>query len=158
MQPAARADPSVLAVYHTGVTVSSLERSLQFYRDLLGLEVVGTRTAREPYIQRLVDAPGATLEIALLRVPGSPHFLELLEYVDVERAPAQARPRDPGAGHLCFFVRDLAGLCARLQAAGFVLLSEPQTATAGRNAGASIVYVRDPDSFWVELMEDPNYV
>jgi hypothetical protein len=38
-----------------------------------------------------------------------------------------------------------------------VALSEQQTATAGRNAGASIVYVRDPDSFWVELMEDPNY-
>jgi catechol 2,3-dioxygenase-like lactoylglutathione lyase family enzyme len=89
MQPAARADPSVLAVYHTGVTVSSLDRSLQFYRDLLGLEleVVGTRTARQPYIQRLVDAPGATLEIALLRAPGSPHLRELLEYVDVERAP-----------------------------------------------------------------------
>ena len=59
--------------------------------------------------------------------------------------------------HVGFFVRDLAGLSARLKAAGCAALSEPQTATAGRNAGASIVYVRDPDGFWVELMEDPKH-
>ena len=157
MPPDEQAHHSALAVYHTGVTVSSLDRSLAFYRDLLGFEIVGTRTAREPYIQRLVDAPGATLQIALLRVPGSPHLLELLEYVGVERREAAARPRDPAAAHLCLFVRDLAGLYSRLQAAGRAVLSEPQTATAGRNAGASIVYVRDPDGFWVELMEDPKY-
>ena len=74
MDAAEQAQASLLAVYHTGVTVSSLDRSLAFYRDLLGLEVVGTRTAHEPYIQRLVDAPGATLHIALLELLEDPHY------------------------------------------------------------------------------------
>ena len=155
--PGNEPEPAVLAVYHTGVTVTNLERSLRFYRDLLGLEVVATRTAREPYILRLVDAPQATLEIALLRVPGGQHLVELLEYVNIERAPVTSRPRDPGTAHLCFYVRNLAGMYSRLMSAGIEALSEPLTATAGRNAGATIVYVRDPDGFWVELIDDPNH-
>src|ERR671936_2301037 len=123
-------------VYHTGFTVARLERSLAFYRNLLGLEVVATRTAQEPYIQRLVGAPGATLRIAYLRVPGQTHLLELIEYVNVERTPIAGQPRDPGVGHVCFFVANLAELFGRLRAAGVQTQSEPVVATAGRNAGA----------------------
>ena len=146
----------LVGAYHTGVTVADLSRSLAFYRDLLGLEVLAERCAREAYIQQLVGAPGATLNIVHLRIPNTTHVLELIEYADVERSPVAGRPPDPGVGHICFYVADIEALYTQLRTAGVEIIAEPVTATAGRNAGARIAYARDPDGFWVELMEDPR--
>jgi catechol 2,3-dioxygenase-like lactoylglutathione lyase family enzyme len=44
----------ITAAHHTGFTVRSIERSLAFYRDLLGLEVVFRWNPRAPYIAELV--------------------------------------------------------------------------------------------------------
>jgi glyoxylase I family protein len=155
LETAERRSP-VLRAYHTGITVADLGRALGFYRDLLGLEVLAERVASEPYIQRLVDAPGGTLHLVHMRIPGTEHILELIEYRGVERRPAAGWPRDPGQGHICLFVEGLDDLCARLREAGISTIADPVTATAGRNAGTRIVYARDPDGFWVELMEEPT--
>jgi lactoylglutathione lyase len=69
--------------HHTGFTVSSLERSLAFYRDLLGLEVVFRWNPQAPYLGELVGYPDVDLHAAILRIPGSDTFLELLEYRNV---------------------------------------------------------------------------
>src|SRR5207245_1803245 len=95
----------VAAVFHTGLTVSDLDRSIAFYRDLLGLELVTQWESAQPYLRTVVGFPEAELRIALLRLPGaaagvSGHHLELLEY----RAPRGARgdPRtcNPGNAHV----------------------------------------------------------
>jgi catechol 2,3-dioxygenase-like lactoylglutathione lyase family enzyme len=80
---------AVAGIFHTGLTVSDLDRSIAFYRDLLGLELVTRWDSAQPYLRRIVGFPDAELSIALLRVPGvasgvSGHHIELLEY----RAPA----------------------------------------------------------------------
>ena len=38
------------SVYHTGFTVSDIERSLAFYRDVLGLRLVKRQTGTAPYL------------------------------------------------------------------------------------------------------------
>src|SRR4051812_10350028 len=88
-------------VHHTGFTVESIDRSLGFYRDLLGMEIVFERLACEDFVQKLVDAPGVALKILHLRIPGTTHILELLEYQQVERSALSGRPRDPGVAHIC---------------------------------------------------------
>jgi lactoylglutathione lyase len=145
----------VVGAYHSGITVADLERSLDFYRDLLGLEVIAERLACEDYIQRLTDAAGGCLKLVHLRVPNSDYLIELLEYQGVERAAVGGRPRDPGQGHVCFIVSDLDALCQAIRDRGQRVIADPVTAIAGRNAGFRIVYAQDPDGFWVELMEPP---
>jgi len=72
---------AIVGPRHAGITVSDLDRSLAFYRDLLGLELRWRRLYEEPEIRRIVGVPEATgLEIAMLRVPGSDFEVELLEY------------------------------------------------------------------------------
>ncbi|HEY3079054.1 MAG TPA: VOC family protein [Chloroflexota bacterium] len=139
--------------FHTGFTVSNLERSLAFYRDLLGLEVVVQFVPAE-YFARVVGFPGARARIAFLRVPGDTHRLELLEY-EPQGEPTPRETNRPGNGHICFYVDDLPAMHRQLSAAGVTFVSEPVPITAGPNQGAQAVYARDPDGFAVELVQPP---
>ena len=80
---------------HAGITVSDLDRSLEFYCGLLGLELLWRRLCEERGPE-IVGVPEATaLDIAMLRIPGSDVEVELLEYRGLEqiRAHASVAPR-----------------------------------------------------------------
>ena len=143
------------SVYHTGFTVSDIERSLTFYRDVLGLELVKRQTGTAPYLARVTGFAGVRLEIALLQPADGGSMLELLQYVS-HPAPATDRATNrPGNGHLCFKVDAVRGACAELRRRGVTLVSEPTEITAGAHAGGWAVYLRDPDGFTVELYQGP---
>lgn len=148
----------VLVIHHAGVTVGDMDASLRFYRDGLGLEVTLDAIRDAPYLHATLAVPFTDLRYVILRVPGTEGgaLVELLEYRGAERFPAAARPSDPGSGHLCLQVADARALHARLVAMGYRSRApEVQAITAGANAGGWIVYVADPDGYWVELLERP---
>jgi catechol 2,3-dioxygenase-like lactoylglutathione lyase family enzyme len=64
-------------LHHTGYTVDDLERSLSFYRDLLGMELVAAQEKRGGYLASIVGYPDAYVRMAHLRFPGGEHMLEL---------------------------------------------------------------------------------
>src|SRR3978361_731799 len=132
---------------HAGITVSDLDRSLDFYVGTLGLELLWRRLYEEREIARIVGVPEATsFDIAMLRVPGGDLEVELLEYKGVERRDASSRPCDFGAGHFAFFVEGIDGLYAALAARGVRFRSEgPVEMSAGPNRGAKSLYSLDPD-------------
>lgn len=144
---------TVVGVHHTAFQVADLERSLAFYRDLLGCELVWQRVNREEYVRRIVGYPDAELHQALVRFPGSDHCLELIDYRGVERAPVDTSPPNPGTAHVCLLVRDLRRLYDRLVAHGVGAVGEPVLVTSGPNEGRLAVYMIDPDGFRVELLE-----
>ncbi len=148
--------PGVVGVHHTSFTVADLDRSLEFFRDRLGLEVVGTREIRDDYFGRIVGLPGCRVRAALLRVPGSAHHLELFEYLAPRGDACRPRPCDPGSAHLALLVDDLPGLYERLCAEGVAFVSEPVRVDAGPNAGAWAAYLRDPNGVLVELFQPPR--
>ncbi|HEV8635369.1 MAG TPA: VOC family protein [Chloroflexota bacterium] len=144
---------AVQRAFHTGFTVANMERSLAFYRDLLGLEVTAQWVGTAEYLGRVVGFPGARIKLAFLRAPGDAHRLELLEY---ESHPGEPTPREtnrPGNGHICFYVDDVWATYRELSRAGVPFVSEPVPITAGVNEGAQAVYARDPDGFTVELFQ-----
>jgi catechol 2,3-dioxygenase-like lactoylglutathione lyase family enzyme len=141
------------SMYHVGFTVSDIERSIEFYRDALGLSLYRRQQGTAEYIGRITGFPGARLEIALLRLPDGSGMLELLQYVS---HPAPATPREtnrPGNGHLCFKVTDIHAAAAELRQRGATLISDPVEVTAGIHQGAWGLYLRDPDGFTVELFQ-----
>jgi catechol 2,3-dioxygenase-like lactoylglutathione lyase family enzyme len=143
-------------VYHTGFTVSDIERSLTFYRDLLGLKVIKRQTGTAPYLATVTGFEGVRLEIAHLQPAAGGSMLELLQYVSHPAPPTDRATNRPGNGHLCFKVDDLRSACAELRRRGVTLVSEPVEITAGAHAGGSAVYLRDPDGFTVELYQGPS--
>ncbi|MEE8331696.1 MAG: VOC family protein [Acidimicrobiia bacterium] len=144
---------SITNAHHTGFQVADLDRSLAFYRDLLGFELVFRWNPQDPYIGKLVGYPDVDLHSAILRQPNSEVFLELLEYRNVERTPVDTSNANPGTAHVAFFVDDLDELYAELVAKGVDSDSEPVTPTMGPNQGGRVVYMIDPDGFRVELIE-----
>jgi catechol 2,3-dioxygenase-like lactoylglutathione lyase family enzyme len=149
---------AVTGARHAGVTVSDLDRSLEFYVGKLGLELLWRRLYEEREIAQIVGIPEATaFDIAMLRAPGGDLEVELLEYKGVERKDASSRPCDFGAGHFAFFVDDIAGLYADLSARGVRFRSDgPVEMRAGANRGAKSLYSLDPDGYVIEFTERPR--
>jgi catechol 2,3-dioxygenase-like lactoylglutathione lyase family enzyme len=144
-------------IHHTGFTVRDLERSIAFYRDLLGMAVVSCRAeATAPYLAQVTGYEKVRLRIALLRpAPACAGLLELIEYVEPAGVPVDTRTLNPGTAHLCVVTDDLAGLHRRLSDAGVPCCSEPVPLPTGPNAGGWSVYCTDPDGITVELFQPP---
>jgi len=145
-------------VFHTGLTVSDLDRSIAFYRDLLGFELVTQWDSAQPYLRTIVGFPEAELRIALLRLPGgtagaSGHHVELLEYKAPRGARGDPRTCNPGNAHIAFMVEDLDQAYAELRAKGVRFKSAPVEITHGRNRGGKAVYFLDPDDITLEFIQ-----
>jgi catechol 2,3-dioxygenase-like lactoylglutathione lyase family enzyme len=147
----------VAGIFHTGLTVSDLDRSIAFYRDALGLELVNQWDSAQPYLRRIVGFADAELRIALLRVPGvaaaSGHHIELLEYRAPRGTRGDARTCNPGNVHVSFVVDDLDRVYGELSARGVRFKSPPVAIDHGRNRGAKAVYLLDPDDITLELVQ-----
>lgn len=144
---------SVTGFFHGGITVSEMDRALVFYRDGLGLEQEFDRILDAPYLKAVLGLEFDHIRAVYLRIPGG-GFVELLEYVGIERLPAISRPCDYGAGHLCLYVDDVAGVHARMAGLGFHARSvNVVDITAGPNQGARSCYMIDPDGYAVELFQ-----
>src|SRR5687768_2408529 len=146
---------TIAGARHAGVTVSDLDRSLEFYCGRLGLELLWRRLYEEPEIMRIVGVPEATgLDIAMLAVPGGDFQVELIEYRGCERHSGSARPCDYGTGHFCFFVTGIEALYAELRERGVSFRSDgPVEMSAGANRGGKSLYSLDPDGYVIELHE-----
>jgi lactoylglutathione lyase len=143
----------VTGANHTGVQVSNLDRSIAFYRDMLGCELVTQWVRNEPYIGTVTGYPGATLRIAVLKVRNSETLIELAEYQGVERSPVDPATANPGTGHLALNVENLLSFYKALREQGVRTVSEPVTPTVGPNKGGKVVYILDPDGVRIELIE-----
>ncbi|HSB42310.1 MAG TPA: VOC family protein [Methylomirabilota bacterium] len=147
----------VTGILHTGLTVSDLDRSIAFYRDLLGLELIAQWDSSRPYLRTVVGYPDAELRIALLRLPGAAgavgHHIELLEYRRPRGTRGDANTYNPGNGHVAFMVDDLEAIYTALKGRGVRFKSAPVDITHGRNAGGRAVYFFDPDDITLEMIQ-----
>jgi catechol 2,3-dioxygenase-like lactoylglutathione lyase family enzyme len=146
----------VIALEHVAIQVSDIERSMRFYQEHLGFELVFRVSRSEPYVQRVVGYhPDVTLEIAELSIPGTDVRLEIIEYRNVERTPIDPATANPGTMHFSLFVDDLMEIYERLSGAAVAFVSEPQHSDAGHLKGGIVVYMKDPDGIRVELVQRP---
>jgi len=145
--------PTILHPHHTGIQVADLERSIRFYRDILGFELVFQWNPRAEYIRTVVGYPEADIHAAVLRMPGADMYLEILEYRNVEKAAVDTRTANPGTAHMAFFTDDCDGLYRELTAKGVPSVSEPVTPSIGPNKGGRAVYMIDPDGIRVEFIQ-----
>jgi catechol 2,3-dioxygenase-like lactoylglutathione lyase family enzyme len=144
----------ITGVHHLSLSCSDAERSLAFYRDLFGMEVVSDReTEAGGFVERVTGIDGARVRIVHLHGHGL--NLELLEYKAPRGAPKAREPNDAGSAHLCFVTDDIESDLARLAQAGAPLLSRggPVTVSGGPNDGGRCAYVEDPDGNAVELVQ-----
>ncbi len=143
----------IISADHTGITVSNLERSLQFWQNVLGFELSHTAHQTGELAKEITGVEGAEIKLAVVRAPGD-HKIELLEYLaPPDSKCAYLRPCDVGSVHVALLVEDLDAVLAQIAASGWEAAGKPQTLKTGPNAGKRVVYVRDPDGATIELMQ-----
>jgi len=131
--------------------VQNMDKSLEFYRDVLGFEVA----VNQPFspnlaIAKLGNTLGGQSRYAALKVPGSGIGVELIEYKDIERKPQHPHFYDPGAANMILRVRDLDAVFAKLQKFGATVITAAGKPVTINNT-IHVVFVQDPDGFVVEL-------
>lgn len=141
-------------LHHVGVTVSDLERSLAWYREVFGLVPDVDETGSGPDLCATVQVPDVNLRFAFLHVGNT--RIELLQYVTPAGSPFDMRNNDVGAAHICLVVDDVQASYDRLTAAGFAFNAPPLHLHDGVMAGHTIVYLRDPEGIQLELMQEPS--
>ncbi len=132
--------------HHVGITVTDLERAVEFYTEVFDLSVVADFSVGGEAFEIGVDVPDATGNFAHLDADGI--RVELVEY-DPQGDPAHAdRVHQPGAKHLGLAVENLDDFYRALPEQ-VETLSEPQTT----ESGTRICFVRDPEGNLIEVLE-----
>jgi catechol 2,3-dioxygenase-like lactoylglutathione lyase family enzyme len=147
----------VSRIHHVGITVSDMERSLAFYRDLLGLRVLADTRLTRPEIATLLGTDEIDLRVVDLDTKDG-RILELLQYSAPRGRHVDYTSRDAGSGHVAFAVDDLDRIREGIDATGGSVISRDVVAAAdteGLFARARLLYVRDPDGMILELVELP---
>ncbi len=143
---------------HTGFVVSDMERSLAFYRDLLGLKEERNNILEGEFISQLVGYPNARLHIVYLGVGDVRHSVELIQYLNPspEASLVPSERNSIGATHLGVIVDDLDSFYEELSTKGVRFVSRPAVRAGAVYPFASKgCYLQDPDGNWLELLERP---
>jgi lactoylglutathione lyase len=116
--------------------VGNLERSLAFYRDLLGMRLLRRR-----------DYPDGRFTLAFVGYGDEDRstVIELTHNWDTERYDLGT-----GFGHVALGVEDVYKACADLKARGARVVREPGPMKHG---GSEIAFVEDPDGYRIELIQ-----
>jgi catechol 2,3-dioxygenase-like lactoylglutathione lyase family enzyme len=136
-----------LGIDHTAIVVSDTEASLRFYRDLLGLQVVGTSENYGAEQEHLNNVFGAHLRITSLRGLHGPG-VEFLEYIAPRTGrhfPAASQPNDLWYWEINIRVPEPATFEELLRKSSYPSISSrviELDAALGWRAG---IVVRDPD-------------
>jgi catechol 2,3-dioxygenase-like lactoylglutathione lyase family enzyme len=142
----------ITQVRHVGVVVKDLEKSLYFYKDLLGLKIRKEMEEEGAYIDIVLGLKKVLLKTVKLAPPPGGAGVELLYYV----APASAQ-RTPCAineraiTHFALTIEGLDQEYGRLLGQGVKFISPPQVSLDG---GAKVAFCQDPDGNYIELTEE----
>lgn len=139
------------AVRHVGIVVEDLERSLRFYRDVLGLTVRSSALESGPFIDHLLSLRGVAVRTCKLGVGEGGAMIELLAF---ENPPASPRRdisvRTPGPTHVALTVTDVSAISRAIREGGGKLIGDPRQSPDGKVVAC---YAQDPEGNLLELVE-----
>lgn len=146
-----------LGIDHSAISVRDTETSLVFYRDVLGLTVMGDSVNHGTEQEHLANVFGARVHITGLRPQGEGSGIEFLEYL----APTTGRPFPPQAraNDLLYWqtrlvVDNLQGIAERLRNGKYAFLSSGIVILPNRALGFTKgLLVRGPDGHAMMLVE-----
>ena len=129
-----------MRLLHTMLRVADLQRSIDFYTHVIGMNLLRTTDRPEQKYTLAFVGFGAgnadgNAEIELTYNHGVDHY-EL----------------GTAFGHLAVAVENVADTCARIRAAGGTVTREPGPVKGGTTV---IAFVEDPDRYKIELIERP---
>jgi catechol 2,3-dioxygenase-like lactoylglutathione lyase family enzyme len=145
---------STKSLSHAIHAVDDLDTTLAFYRDVFGING-DARDFANAAVPLLTNAPGVTLRMSMVGLPGGTRF-EFTHFKGLERKAGQAKYTDPGAASLVLYVRDIDALTAAAKKANADFVTTggaPIEVTTATGKARSVVF-RDPDGFFLQLIQE----
>jgi catechol 2,3-dioxygenase-like lactoylglutathione lyase family enzyme len=138
----------MLELFHVGLTVKDLQRSLAFYRDVAGMAAGEIFHGQSLEFDTLTNNPGARLRGVHLNA--GQFMLQLLEYEAGGGATLNLHHNNVGSPHLSFYVPDVEAKYGELRQRGDVKITSAIVPIA-RNMRS--FYTEDPDGVPVEFLQ-----
>jgi lactoylglutathione lyase len=127
-----------MRILHTMLRVGNLQKSIDFYTQVLGMSLLRQR-----------DNPEYQYTLAFLGYGTNPEHAELeLTY----NYGVDHYEMGTAYGHIALAVPDAAEACAKIKAAGGVVTREAGPVKGGNTV---IAFVQDPDGYKIELIQRP---
>jgi len=126
---------TVKKLLHTRYRVDDLERTIRFYKDVLGLREV-----------RRHKSPRGS-ELVFLQTPGSEELIEICSFP--ASGPVQVQP---DLTHLAFEVDSLADFAQHLSKLGLAYSDGPHL----KDDGSGFAFIDAPEGYEIELMQRPT--
>jgi len=149
----------ITAIDHLNIVVADLARSVKFYTELLGFQLVREAQLEGEWIDRIVGLKGVRGRVAYVVAPAGEPRLELLCYDSPagEDLAANRLANTIGLRHFAMRVDDIAAMTTKLRAAGVKVFSDPVKVPQGvvqhDHGEKTLVYFLDPDGVILELAE-----
>ncbi len=125
-----------MRVLHTMLRVGDLQRSIDFYTGMMGMQLL-----------RTTDRPEQKYSLAFVGYGDeSKHAVIELTY----NYGVANYDLGSGFGHIAIGVDDIYGVCDRIKKAGGSVTREPGPVKGGTTV---IAFVQDPDGYKIELIE-----
>jgi len=147
---------NIIGYRHTGLIVEDLDKSLDFYKNFLNLELIQINTDESDYISEITGVKNLKAKYAKLTVPGG-SVIELLSYPSHPEKRVERKVHQPGEAHLAFQVESIDSAFESVVKKNFKYLSQPVLSS---EKIAKVFFVLDPDGYRIELVEmlTENYV
>jgi len=124
---------------HTSIRTNNMDRSISFYKDFLGLEVMNR-----------IQIPSNNAEIVFLKDPdGKGSTLEITYYRD-QKTFKQADYEHRLFDHIAFEVKDMEKIINALRKTKITITDEPFSLGS---KGPLIAFIEDPNGILIELVE-----
>ena len=142
-------------IRHFGIVTNDMEKSLHFYRDLLGLQIKRDMQEEGKFIDTILGLQNVQVHTVKMISQNGDTLVELLEYQSHKgKKREDYRIFDLGASHLAFTVEDVDQEYERLKEQGVSFTCAPQVSPDGK---AKVTFCFDPDGVPVELVQElPN--
>jgi lactoylglutathione lyase len=125
-----------MRLLHTMLRVGDLQRSIDFYTRVLGMQLL-----------RTTDRPEQQYSLAFVGFGGNPEHAE----IELTYNYGVSQYEMGGAfGHIAIAVEDAAATCARVKAAGGTVTREAGPVKGGSTV---IAFLQDPDGYKIELIQ-----
>ncbi|MDP2638723.1 MAG: VOC family protein [Candidatus Azambacteria bacterium] len=140
-----------MKIRHSGVVVSNLEKSVNFYENL-GLKVKARASESGEYLDKMLVKEGVVVTTVKMSAGNGSMLVELLKFhwpkAKLKKAPG---PFEIGPTHIAFTVENLEAMYQKLLADGVHFNYPPITSPNGK---VKVTFCEDPDGTLIELVEE----
>jgi catechol 2,3-dioxygenase-like lactoylglutathione lyase family enzyme len=157
MESFRRSIEGVTSLFHVGVAVSDLSKSIQLLEEYFGFETASRRVVEHAYIGQLIGVPNVSAEIAMLDI-GDGNLLELICWRGATEAPEQVIESDLSSKkvfHICIYVANADEWYLKLSKAAEVKLinQAPTVVPFGPNAGSKVFFALVLNEIYFEIFQ-----